>query len=112
MRQPPSSYDNLEEAILPAPIQISPQSTLAAVITLMNREILCNIPEVRPESVNNDLEHISQNPGCILVTDHGILQGILTERDFVRLTLNDIDLDRTLVCDVMTTPVGCIPVMQ
>lgn len=106
MHQPPSSYDHLAEAILPTPLQISPQSTLADVFNLMNRAVLCPLPEHRQDPVNhNDREHISQNPGCVLVTENGKLQGILTERDVVRFTMNDIDLESTFVHEVMTTPV-------
>jgi PAS domain S-box-containing protein len=43
--------------------------------------------------------------GCVLITDGGQLQGILSERDIIRLTVEQCDLTNTPVGEVMTHPV-------
>ena len=44
--------------------------------------------------------------GCVLVVDdREELLGILTERDVVRLTINNIDINVTTIAEVMTAPV-------
>ena len=72
----------------------------------MNNHRVCEIAEHgQQDASSNDWEHLRQNPGCVLITEQGILQGILTERDVVRLTMNETNLEETLVCSVMNSPV-------
>ncbi|MEM9006717.1 MAG: EAL domain-containing protein [Cyanobacteria bacterium P01_F01_bin.86] len=106
MSQPPSSYDSPEEAILPPPPQVSPEANLATVIELMNTNRACEISEYRQsEAPYNDWQHLLRNPGCILVTEDGKLQGILTERDIVRFTMDEVNLEATAAASVMNSPV-------
>ena len=106
MNQSSSSYDTPEKAILPAPPEVSPKAMLAAVIELMNNYRVCEISEHRQrEESSSDWQHLIRNPGCVLVTEQGKLQGILTERDIVRLTMNETNLEETSVASVMNSPV-------
>lgn len=101
-----SSTDSPEKAILPSPPEVSPQATLAVVVELMNNFRACEISEQgKQETSNNDWQHLLHNPGCVLITDDGKLKGILTERDVVRLTMNETNLEETLVSSVMNAPV-------
>ncbi len=106
MNQAAGSYYTPEKAILPAPPQISPKATLATGIELMNNFRVCELSETRQlEDSDNDGENLLRNSGCILVTEAGKLQGILTERDVVRFTINEINLEETPVSAVMHSPV-------
>lgn len=105
MNQPPSSYNQPENAILPAPPEVSPKATLTEVVRLMNNWT-CEISDHdQQDAASNDLPHLLRNPGCVLITEQGRLQGILTERDIVRLTMNETTLDETEVASVMISPV-------
>ena len=106
MNQSPNSYDTPEKAILPAPPEVSPKATLATVIELMNNYRACELSEhIRQDASSNDWQHLIRNPGCVLVTDQRKLQGILTERDVVRLTMNETNIEDTPVASVMNSPV-------
>lgn len=106
MNQSPSSYYTPEKAILPTPPEVSPQARLAEVIELMNNFRTCELSEEgQHDTSSNDWENLLRNSGCILVTEEGKLQGILTERDVVRFTINEINLEETQVASVMHSPV-------
>jgi len=47
---------------------------------------------------------ITKNVGSVVVVEDGKVVGILTERDVLK-KIKDIDIDRTLVGEVMTSPV-------
>ncbi|MBT9313450.1 EAL domain-containing protein [Leptothoe kymatousa] len=106
MNQSLNSYDTPEKAILPAPPAVSSNATLATVIELMNNYRMCEISGYGQQNTSkNDWQHLRRNPGCVLITEQEKLQGILTERDIVRLTMNETDLEATSVAAVMNTPV-------
>lgn len=50
-----------------------------------------------------------QQTGSLLVTDHGQLTGIITERDVLRAVALGADPDRTTVDEVMTADVYTVP---
>jgi len=110
----PSQFDqNVRAAILLNPVHVSPQTPLAEALPLMNGIIECPIADQIHKSRNGEpteLESQSQTDfhqmaGCILVVEAGQLRGILTERDIVRLSLGEMNLEETAIGTVMTTPV-------
>ena len=106
MSQHPSSYYTPEKAILPPPLEVPLDATLATAIELMNQYVRCEISEHSGhEASGDDWHHLHHNPGCVLVTEQGKLKGILTERDVVRFTMNDTHLEQTSVASVMKSPV-------
>ena len=87
----------IEAAIEREPILASPQTPLLDVIASMNQR------RVNIKSENNS--HCSSSCSCVLVMQDGKILGIFTERDIVRLTAQNIDLERVKVAQVMAQPV-------
>ena len=107
MMQPDSNtYYTPEQAILPVPPQVETDASLAEAVRLMNNSSSCDLSrESSDDPETKDWKHICSHPGCVVVTEEGKLKGILTERDIVRLTMNDTDLETTQVSSVMNYPV-------
>lgn len=99
--------DSIRAVILPPPPSVSPHSSIAAALELMKGLQECTItPTPDPAlSPNEDTNYLHRTMGCVLVEEDGILQGILTERDSVRIACNNLDLNTSPVSSVMTTPV-------
>ena len=103
-------FPDLTTAIERHPIFVAPTTPLVEVISLISQaHNRCPLwpptalgiedpPPSRPERF----------AGCVLVMDGPELQGILTERDVVRLTAAAIDCTTVTVAAVMTTPVVTI----
>ena len=87
----------IEAAIEREPILVSPQTPLLDVIASMNQRRV----DVKSEN-NNDC---ASSCSCVLVIQGEELLGIFTERDIVRLTAQNIDLERVKVAQVMIGPV-------
>lgn len=120
--------DSIEAAILPPPPQVSPQASIGEALRLMNSLKECAIGTARPASSlpvpppldgnpspnpspsprfspYSDSTYLHLTMGCIVVVEQGVLQGILTERDIVRLACGALDLEKTAISTVMTQPV-------
>jgi len=87
----------IEAAIEREPIVVSPQTPLLDVIASMNQR------RVNTKSENNS--DCPSSCSCVLVMQGGEILGIFTERDIVRLTAQNIDLERVKVAEVMIQPV-------
>ncbi len=94
----------IESAIDRSPLIISPTISLVNAIALMGqvRDMSCNI--------NHDQEAEFQlanknRSSCALIMEGGTLQGILTERDIVKLTAEKLEFESVTVAEVMTKPV-------
>lgn len=83
----------VESAIESEPIVVSPQTPLLDVIASMNQ---------RRVNIKSDSENNSQSScSCVLVIEGKELLGIFTERDIVRLTAKDVDLEQLKIAEVM-----------
>ncbi|MGF1542430.1 MAG: CBS domain-containing protein [Pleurocapsa sp.] len=99
------SAPDLEAVIERVPLIVSPNISLASAIALMSqaRGSLCQIPldGSSEEILAGDLV----NSSCALILDGSKLLGILTERDIVRLTAEEVEFGSITVAEVMTQPV-------
>ena len=92
---------DIESAIERSPLIISPDTSLVEAIALMGqaRNASCKISN----SPNSEYQlDIKSRSSCALVMEKDELQGILTERDIVRLTAEKLDFGLASVRDVMT----------
>jgi CBS domain-containing protein len=103
-------FPDLEAAIERRPLIVTPDTLLMDVISLISqahdRCSLWSLSTLDQEV----LESSSQEPmaGCVLVMQGQELQGIVTERDVVRLTATATDFATVAVSSVMTSPVVTI----
>lgn len=93
-----------KEALITDIILISPQATVAEALRQLSGETTCRS---EPPTLEDPKQHVSKlYAGCVLAsTDGRRIDGILTERDFVRLVIEDIDLEHLTVAEVMITSV-------
>lgn len=96
---------NLETAIDRQPAMVTPDTPLVKAIALMGHlwKIDCTL-----EANNNELDFTfpqAHRSGCILVMEQDQLVGILTERDIVKLTAQELAFESLTVGEVMTHPV-------
>lgn len=87
----------IEAAIERKPIVVSPQTPLLDVIALMNQRLV-NIK-------SDNKGDCSSSCSCVLIIQGTELIGIFTERDIVRLTAQNTDLEGIKVAQVMVQPV-------
>jgi|GEM_PF-2091178 len=83
MYSPPGSSSLLAEVIDPNPIAVKPEMLLTDAIALMNAST-------------------SARKSCVLVQSGGVLVGILSERDIVKLTARGVTLAALRVDEVMS----------
>jgi CBS domain-containing protein len=92
---------NLEKVIDRKSLTVPPNTPLLTVINLINQT-------QRNQIIDADLPNqskISIRTSCVLVTEGVELLGILTERDIVRLTAEQIDFNAVTISEVMIHPV-------
>lgn len=87
----------IESAIERKLIVVSPQTPLLDIILLMNQHQV----HTKSDSQSNSPSSCS----CVLVMEGKELLGIFTERDIVRLTAKDVDLEQLKIAEVMIQPV-------
>lgn len=100
---------NLEAAIARDPLIIRPDIPLVQAIALMSqaRGSACIIPgSDRSDEILNNYQARSS---YALVMRGSRLVGILTERDIVRLTADELEFEQVTVAEVMTKPVVTLP---
>lgn len=95
---------DIESAIDRSPLIINPDTSLVKAIALMGqvKNTSCQIIDSQKSEYQLDIKNSST---CALVTDGKELQGILTERDIVKLTAKQLAFDSVKVKDVMTQSV-------
>ncbi|TVQ24139.1 MAG: CBS domain-containing protein [Leptolyngbya sp. DLM2.Bin15] len=103
-------FPDLETAIERRPLIVTPDTRLIDVISLISqahdRCPLWTLSTLDREVAEaSSQEHLA---GCALVMQGQVLQGILTERDVVRLTASATDFATVAVASVMTSPVVTI----
>jgi predicted transcriptional regulator len=99
---------DLEEAIERHPLVVLPETSLVEAISLISQahHRTCSLPNAVEHS---DLSVQDARASCVLVMQNQALLGILTERDVVRLTAQEIDFQNTTVADVMVYPIITLP---
>ena len=96
--------NDLKSAIIPNPLVVSADATVMDAIALMSSG------RVQCDAENHSDNHQQQfqqeaRSSCVLVLEDEKLIGVVTERDVVRLSAQQQDLNRLLVREVMGHPV-------
>ena len=96
--------NDLKSAIIPNPLVVSADATAMEAIALMSSgRSQC---DAENHSDNHRQQFLQEaRSSCVLVLEDEKLIGIVTERDVVRLSAQQQDLNRLLVREVMTHPV-------
>jgi CBS domain-containing protein len=89
---------DLSSAIDRTPLTVPPQTPLLEAIALLSQTHRVNQDPSSAESSSN-------RASCLLVMTDQQLQGIVTERDIVRLTAKNLDFATATVADIMVHPV-------
>lgn len=91
----------LQGAILPDPLTVSPDATVQDAIALMGKTYAhCSTQQPTEQSIQ-----LKAKASCVLVVEENRVVGILTERDVVRLSAQQQSLRHLRVAEVMTQPV-------
>jgi PAS domain S-box-containing protein len=90
----------LLSAIVSQPLVVTPDTTVMEAIAHMSGiRVMCSAS--RDASQLDEL-HVQVRSSCVSIVEDGQLLGILTERDIVRLSAEQRDLDNLAIRDVMT----------
>ena len=89
---------NLDPAIAPTPIVVSPETTVLAAIAAMQ-------PIARSSRSGDRQPAWESSANCVIVVDGRQVVGILTASDVVRLTVAQRPLESIAIAEVMTQPV-------
>ena len=96
--------NDLKSAIIPNPLVVSADATVMDAIALMSsRRSQCDAENYSDNHRQQFLQEARSS--CVLVLEGEKLIGIMTERDVVRLSAQQQDLNRLLVRGVMAHPV-------
>jgi PAS domain S-box-containing protein len=93
---------SLAEIVNRSPIMIHPDLSVADAVALMSQAQGSHCELWTASTAMTEAPSYLQQDSCVLVTEGRKLQGILTERDIVRLTAQQQDLTSTRVGAVMT----------
>ena len=96
---------DLESAIDRDPLIVSANTSLVEAIALMGKAkgTSCTVGK---DNINSEFIATNQNrSGCALVIENEKLQGVITERDIVKLTAQELQFEGVKIGDVMTQPV-------
>ena len=98
---------NLDSAIIRDPLVVSPDTlvidAIAQMAQLQNQEAPSH-----PIEVNNDSTHshiLADRLSCVVVVEAGQVCGLLTERDVVRLSAQQLSLDGLAIHEVIISPI-------
>ncbi|AFZ46364.1 multi-sensor hybrid histidine kinase [Cyanobacterium stanieri PCC 7202] len=107
----PLTIEQLQKGIIRHPLTVSPQATVQDAIALMSGiRSSCETP-YHQDNNKKSLE-IEARSSCVIVVDGEKVIGILTERDIVRLTINNQSLSNIIIGEVMVSPVITFPENQ
>ncbi|HEY9639288.1 MAG TPA: CBS domain-containing protein, partial [Coleofasciculaceae cyanobacterium] len=94
----------LTAAIVRQPLTVSPTATVMDAIAQMSGlRAVCSTSRAADRSL--DGLHLESRSSCVLIVEDKQILGILTERDVVRLSIQQSSLDTLLIRDVMSSPV-------
>ncbi|NES64773.1 MAG: CBS domain-containing protein, partial [Okeania sp. SIO2D1] len=94
----------LKSAIIRNPLVVNPNTTVREAITLMN-----NQRSLTSDAKTEKERHQGATSSCALVVEDGLVLGIMTERDVVRLSAQQQPLDRLVMSQIMTPSVITLP---
>ncbi|QLE46916.1 PAS domain S-box protein [Nostoc sp. C057] len=100
--------DNLQMTIIRHPLIVNSEILLSDVIALINEApVNCDDLPIKDTnsltSSNKNIDNItSQATSCVLVIENSQLQGIITQRDLIKLTAQGKNLGGISVAEVMT----------
>jgi len=96
---------DLESAIDRDPLIVTPNTSLVETIALMGKAkgTSCNVGTGNINSAGFVVANQNRS-GCALVMENNKLQGIITERDIVKLTAQELQFKGVKTGDVMTQP--------
>ncbi|NJR63325.1 MAG: CBS domain-containing protein [Cyanobacteria bacterium CRU_2_1] len=94
----------LQAAIVHDPLVVAPQTTVIDAIAYMSGvRNLCSSDQATTRPL--DTLHLEARSSCVLVVESAKILGILTERDIVRLSVQQCSLDTLTVGEVMASSV-------
>ncbi len=96
----PISKEPIEAAIDRQPLTVAPDTSLADVLMLMS-QVRSTCPLAVSEQSPDTAIATEARASCVLVTETGVLVGLLTERDLVKLALQKTDFQELKVAEVM-----------
>ena len=111
-------FPSLTSVIEYSPLIVTPQTLLVEAIAMISQAhypscslINSDISESQSELLNlsSQVMQLEVRTSCVLVKQDQDLVGILTARDVVRLTAQEIDFQNATVGDFMTTPIVTMP---
>jgi len=108
---------DLKSVIEYSPLIVTPETSLLEAITMISQAHYpsCSIDELDITSDTDVTFSTNQSPqlgvrnSCVLVKQNQYLVGILTARDVVRITAQEIDFGKAKVADFMTSPIITMP---
>ncbi len=98
------TLSELKSAIIRQPLVVTPETTIMEAIAKMSSgRSHCAATN---NSANHQEEyHLEARSSCVLAVDNGQVVGILTERDVVRLSAQQVPIAHLVMRDVMVYPV-------
>ncbi|WP_371357639.1 CBS domain-containing protein, partial [Hydrocoleum sp. CS-953] len=94
----------IKSAIVKNPLVVSPEQKVSEAIAQMgNADSLCSTTQA--DNDHTDSLHKQARTSCVVVIEEAKVVGILTERDIVRLSIEQPNLNTLLIREVMTSPV-------
>jgi CBS domain-containing protein len=108
---------DLKSVIEYSPLIVTPETSLLEAIAMISQAHCpsCSIDELDITSDTDVTFSANQSPqlgvrnSCVLVKQNQDLVGILTARDVVRITAQEVDFGKAKVADFMTSPIITMP---
>ncbi|MEB3225534.1 MAG: CBS domain-containing protein [Synechococcus sp.] len=98
------AYLDLEQLIIPDPLCIAPDQTLAETIALMGETYTQEQQRPHPDAASPMMTY-SPRASCVIVKSPEVLLGIITERDIIHCMSQGKDPRKVLAKEVMTQPI-------
>ena len=119
---PFSWIPDLKSVIEYSPLIVTPETPILVAIAMISQAhysscLLDSERALSDDGLSNDVrsKDANQSPqlgvrnSCVLVKQDNKLVGIVTARDVVKITAQEIDLRNTIVADFMTSPIITMP---
>lgn len=103
-------HDN-NQLVMMQPLTVGPETRLSDVVVLMSgAHSGCDLLDIAPDDSSNAQEVLCSS--CVLVLDGQALVGLLTERDLIRLTAAEADLENMPISHVMVRQIVTLNISQ
>jgi len=94
----------IKSAIVKNPLVVSPDKKVSEAIAQMgNVDSLCSTTQAEDDNI--DTVHKQARASCVVVVEEAKVVGILTERDIVRLSIQQPNLNALVMGEAMSSPV-------